>query len=121
MTAFSGNGQIQSIEFHESGGQKVRLSAETSAKKLFNGMDSLERVTFGDGLDTAETTDFSSMFSGCGRLKEADTGNLDFGSAKTYNSMFSGCEALEEADLSSMDFSNAEAMSYMLWLLLVNN
>lgn len=65
------------------------------------------------GLDTSNTTNMSSMFSGCTGLIDLDLSGLDTTNVTDMSSMFDSCNSLPDLDLSGFDTTNVTDMSGM--------
>ena len=112
-SSFSGNTGIRSISFHQVDGQKVKGTYNDEMNSTFEGMTSLESISFGDGFDSSGSKSFSALFKRCKSLVDVDLEDLDFSAATNYNSMFSGCESITSIDMSALDFSLVNNMTYM--------
>ncbi len=65
------------------------------------------------GLDTFNSSNMESMFSGCSSLQELDLSSFDTSGVGNMRWMFEGCSSLKELDLSSFDTSSVQNMMKM--------
>ena len=78
-------------------------------RELYN-MTTIEGL---ENLNTANVTDMSQMFSGCGRLTSIDFSSFNTAKVTNMYRMFSGCSALTSLDLSSFNVAKVTNMSGM--------
>ena len=70
-------------------------------------------IDFGDGFNTSNVTNMSSMFSNCISLTSLDLSSFNTSNVTDMCRMFGGCQNLTSLDLSSFNTSNVTDMSYM--------
>ena len=87
--------------------------APTSLNSFFKNLKSLETITDLEYLNTANVTDMSSMFDGCGKLTKLDISKFNTANVKNMRSMFEDCGKLTELDLSNFNTENVTDMSHM--------
>ena len=78
-------------------------------RELYN-MTTIEGL---ENLNTANVTDMSQMFSGCGRLTSIDFSSFNTAKVTNMYRMFSDCSALTSLDLSSFNTANVTTMESM--------
>ena len=69
----------------------------------------------GDGIDTSNVTNMSSMFSNCSDLQTLDLSNWNTSNVTNMKNMFSGCSSLQSVDVSNFDTGNVTDMRYMFY------
>lgn len=74
-----------------------------TARRLFAQYVNLERIDFGDCVDTSGVQYMAEMFSYCSALKALDLSCFDTSHVSMMFEMFSNCTALETIDLSSFN------------------
>ena len=74
---------------------------------------SLEQIDFGEGFNTANVTDMSSMFGSCSSLTSLDLSNFNTANVTDMRQMFAVCRSLTSLDLSNFNTANVTDMSYM--------
>lgn len=85
----------------------------SNCNDMFNGMNNIHSIEFGNDINTANVTSMGAMFKGCEKLT---TLNLDkFNTEKVTNMtyMFYQCYALPQLDLSSFNTAKVTNMQYM--------
>ena len=104
-----GNVTIKEIVFDKS----FNTYAPTSLNSFFKNLKSLETITDLEYLNTANVTDMSSMFDGCGKLTELDISKFNTVDVMDMSSMFEGCGELTKLDISKFNTANVKNMRSM--------
>lgn len=126
---------LKSFEFEE----EDFPTNPTSAKSMFQGCKSLEKVVIGCQNDslidvrymfldcpklvdvnlrsfkTANITDMYLMFGGCSSLETLDLSTWDTGNVTEVRSMFSGCTNLKNLNLNNWNTTNVTKMDTMFY------
>ncbi|MBQ9558467.1 MAG: BspA family leucine-rich repeat surface protein [Bacteroidaceae bacterium] len=79
----------------------------------FYGCSNLTSVTGFKYLNTVNTSDFDSMFSGCSSLSSLDLTDLKTPNASYMNRMFKDCSSLTKLDVSGFSTKSVTTTSYM--------
>ena len=83
---------------------------------LFSNYKNLEKIDFGDYIDTSNVTSMKGMFSNCySRLTSLDLSNFDTVNVTDMSSMFSSCSNLKKLNISSFNTSKVTDMSSMFF------
>ena len=104
-----GNVTIKEIVFDKS----FNTYAPTSLNSFFKNLKSLETITDLEYLNTANVTDMSSMFDGCGKLTKLDISKFNTVDVMDMSSMFEGCGELTKLDISKFNTANVKNMRSM--------
>ena len=104
-----GNVTIKEIVFDKS----FNTYAPTSLNSFFKNLSSLETITDLEYLNTANVTDMSSLFDGCGKLTKLDISKFNTVDVMDMSSMFEGCGELTKLDISKFNTANVKNMRSM--------
>ncbi|MBR2259230.1 MAG: BspA family leucine-rich repeat surface protein [Blautia sp.] len=91
----------------------INASSSTDMSSLFERCTKLKSVIFPEGFDSSSVEYMFDMFSGCIALEEIDLKNLDTQSATYMSSMFYNCRSLKVIDVSGFHTTNVTTMSSM--------
>ena len=70
----------------------------------------IETIDFGNGFNTSNVTNMTSMFYGCKRLTSIDVSNFNTSNVTNMTGMFCDCSALTSLDASNFNTSNVTDM-----------
>ena len=101
--------KLRNVVFHES----FVEAKPTKVMCWFYGCTNLSSVTGFKYLNTVNTSDFDSMFSGCSGLYTLDLTDLKTPNASYLNRMFEGCSNLRKLNVSSFSTKWVTTTSYM--------
>ena len=104
-----GNVTIKEIVFDKS----FNTYAPTSLNSFFKDLKCLKTITDLEYLNTANVTDMSSMFDGCGKLTELDISKFNTADVMDMSSMFEDCGKLTKLDISKFNTANVKNMRSM--------
>lgn len=88
---------------------------KNSCDNVFNGLNKVYNIEFGEHFDTSRVTDMYSMFYGCATLKSLDLRSFNTSQVTDMSFMFYDCDSLEQINISSFDTSKVKDMSFMFF------
>ena len=80
---------------------------------MFNGLNTITTIDFGNNVDTSNVTNMYGMFSGCSSLTSLNLSGFNTSNVTTMGDMFYQCNALTMLNVSSFNTSKVTNMSYM--------
>ena len=86
-----------------------------SLSGYFNGFKNLKSIKGLEFLDTSETLNMESMFSGCSSLTSLDVSGFKTDKVTRMDDMFFGCSGLTSLDMSGFKTDNVISMQSMFW------
>lgn len=92
---------------------KIVRPTIANLKYVFANNPLLEQIDGCDTWDTSQSSDFTSIFSACRKLKSVDVSNWDTTGATSFYYLFRDCNALEIADVSNWNVKKVTNMSNM--------
>ena len=99
-----------------------RINANPNCKNMFRARwnedlqavsPNLQTIKFGEGFNTENVTDMSSMFDACTSLTRLDLSTFNTSNVTNMSFMFIACEKLTNLDISSFNTKNVTDMSGM--------
>ena len=90
-----------------------KIQFPPNSSYLFKKYKNLEKIDFGDYIDTSNVTNMYNMFYGCSSLANLDLSNFNTSNVTSMSHMFSECSGLTNLDLSSFNTSKVTNMSSM--------
>lgn len=91
------------------------INANTDCSCMFQCFQYLMSIDFGEGFNTSNVTDMSSMFGWCESLTSLDVSNFNTENVTDMSSMFGMCLSLTSIDLSNFNTANVTDMSYLFY------
>ena len=89
------------------------MNANPNCSSMFVVLQYLMSIDFGEGFNTSNVTDMSSMFSWCNSLTRLDVSNFNTENVTDMGGMFGACESIVSLDLSNFNTENVTNMGYM--------
>ena len=86
-----------------------------TVKEWFSGCKNLVTIEGIGNLNTSETVDMGSMFSGCSSLVSLDVTGFDTSAVQDFGSMFAGCTSLEALDVSGFRTTRSNTFAKMFY------
>ena len=85
----------------------------TSARRMFNNLESMTSIQSLENLNTANVTNMSGMFAMCQSLTSLDLSSFNTANVTDMSNMFFDCASLKSLDLSSFNTENVTNMGDM--------
>ena len=89
------------------------MNANPNCSSMFVVLQYLMSIDFGEGFNTSNVTDMSSMFRWCNSLTRLDVSNFNTENVTDMGGMFGACESIVSLDLSNFNTENVTNMGYM--------
>jgi len=90
---------------------KFDFSNVTTTKNMFMNCNLLEKIEFGNTINTSSLTTLDSMFFGCNNLKSIDLSKLNTNKVENFSFIFYYCKNLVEINLGNINTSSAKILS----------
>ena len=91
----------------------IMMNANQDCSNMFYYRMHLTSIDFGEGFNTSNVTNMSSLFGGCSSLTNLDVSHFNTSSVTNMSGMFSNCRGLTSLDVSHFNTSSVTNMSGM--------